>query len=219
MTSAPLLPVEEAAKGLPSLERVTWQAISSGLEAGSGSVVTFTAPEAGAGTTVIAASTGASLARHLQLRVALVEANLQRPFLATACGVDARPGLSEVLLGAVPLEEAVQVPGALPGLSVLTAGAPREVAPGEFAGQAFADVLAHLSRTHDAVLVDAPPALEEPGTLALLRASGSAVLVTRARVSERQGVEEARVLVESAGARLLGAVLNRWRPELARGIG
>ena len=214
-----LLPIEAASSGLASLERMLWQAVSTDVHAGGGQVVAFTAPESGAGTTSLTASAAAGLARHLRLRIAVVEAHMSRPFLASACGVDQRPGLSEVLLGAVPLESALRSPEALPNLTVLPAGAPRQAAPGEFAGEAFAQVMQTLRASHDAVLVDAPPTLEEPGTLALLRSAQAAVLVTRARASRKAGVEEATRLIEGAGTRLLGAVLNRWRPELARGIG
>ena len=99
--SVDLLPVERAGQGLHAAELELWQAISSAVTPGSGTVITFTAPHAEAGTTSLAACAAAGLARHLQLRIAIVEANLERPFLASACGLDERPGLSEVLLGAV----------------------------------------------------------------------------------------------------------------------
>ena len=217
--SADLLPVERAAQGLHAAELELWQAISSAVTPGSGRIITFTAPHAEAGTTSLAACTAAGLARHLQLRIAIVEANLERPFLASACGLDERPGLSEVLLGAVPLETALQRPDDLPSLTVLGGGAPRRVGSGEFAGEGLTRVLDQLRGSHDAVLIDAPPAMVEPGVLALVRASHAAVAVSRARVSTKGGIVDLQALVERAGTEFLGVVLNRWRPELSKGIG
>lgn len=217
--SVDLLPVERAGQGLHAAELELWQAISSAVTPGSGTVITFTAPHAEAGTTSLAACAAAGLARHLQLRIAIVEANLERPFLASACGLDERPGLSEVLLGAVPLQAALRRPDELPSLTVLGGGAPRKVVPGEFAGDALTRVLEELRGSHDAVLVDAPPALMEPGVLALVRASKAAVAISRARVSTKDGIVDVQDLVERAGTEFLGVVLNRWRPELSKGIG
>ena len=41
-------------------------------------------------------------------RVLLLEADLRRPTLAQQLGVASGPGLSDVLIGAVPLSEAIQ---------------------------------------------------------------------------------------------------------------
>ena len=80
-------------------------------------------------------------------------------------------------------------------------------------------MLDQLRGSHDAVLIDAPPAMVEPGVLALVRASHAAVAVSRARVSTKGRIVDLQALVERAGTEFLGVVLNRWRPELSKGIG
>jgi capsular exopolysaccharide synthesis family protein len=137
-------------------------------------MVTSAAPLEGKSSTI--ANLAVALARSGR-SVVLVDLDLRRPSLAAFFDLEERPGLTDVTLGRVTLQEAlVPVPltasKSLRGrtaqgwtvaepelLHVLPSGR-LPANPGEFVGtQSVANLLQHLRHGHDFVLVDAPPLL------------------------------------------------------------
>ncbi|NOJ99423.1 CpsD/CapB family tyrosine-protein kinase, partial [Corallococcus coralloides] len=105
----------------------------------------------------------------------LIDADLRRPQVAKEFGIDGGVGLSQLLAGAVSLDDVIhEVPGSL--LSVLPAGQiPPN--PSELLGsRRMQDMIRELGR-HYFVVIDAPPVLAVTDAQLLTRHADGAVLV------------------------------------------
>lgn len=142
-------------------------------------------------------------------RVLVVDGDLRRPavHLLFNLGVDA--GLADYLAGGQPLAEVI-VATAIPNVSVLPAGttAARPNAVPLLGSQRMSDLVQTLGRQFDVVLYDAPPALGVSDAVVLAHQVGYACLVVQHRRYPRQLTRRARQIVEQAGGRLLGAIIN-----------
>jgi tyrosine-protein kinase len=164
-------------------------------------------------------------------RVVLIDLDLRRPVLARFFDVEG-PGLTQVALGHVPLEEALtrivitdppapkrrfalrrganqngNVTRELLGqLEVLPSG-PIPPDPGEFVSSpALGKVLGALRERADVVLVDAPGALHVGDVLALASRVDGIVVVARSKVLRRQTLAELHRLLTMVRAPALGFV-------------
>ena len=171
-------------------------------------LVLFTSPGAGEGKTTVLANLGVAVAES-EKRVVLVDCDLRRPGLHTMFGLPLSPGLSNALL-----EEHAELPmraTAVPGLSVLTAGDPPPN-PGEFiASVRLSRLLERLRGEADLTLIDSPPAAVVSDAALLAAAVDGVVLVVSVGQTRRDAAQEAKQRLETAGGRLLGAVLNNVR--------
>ena len=164
-------------------------------------------------------------------RVALVDLDLRRPMLARFFELNGRPGLTDVALEHVDLEEAL---AKVPITSAHDAGDPDtngrmhfngnvgmdgllEVLPsgplppdaGEFIqSRVVRQILDELTARADIVLIDAPPMLHVGDPMALTANVDAVVLVARLNVLRRPMVTEVRRMLSSAPSVTLGFVLT-----------
>jgi protein-tyrosine kinase len=164
----------------------------------------ITSPRLGDGKTTTSANLALTMAREFQHKVVLVEADLRRPSLASRFGIQSERGLVDVLVGALPLEEAlVTVPGHQ--LVLLPAGAEAARSTELLASTMMQRVLETLRARYDRIIVDTPPvALADTHVLA--RLADGVLVVVRAGVTPRPALERALASIERE--RLLGIVLN-----------
>ena len=119
--------------------------------------IVVTSPKQGDGKSTVAANLAAAIAGSGQA-VTLVDADLRRPTVAAAAGVDDTVGLTDVLTGRLELADALQSHPTIEGLSVLTSGS-RPPNPSEILGsQAMRGVIADLT-AKGMLIIDAPPLL------------------------------------------------------------
>ncbi len=191
-------------------------------------MVTSAVEQEGKSTTI--ANLAVALARAGQ-RVALVDLDLRRPFLAKFFDLDG-PGLTQVALGHATLDDALATiaitdPGeggngkangngngsnghrAVRGvLQVLPAG-PIPPDPGEFvATRALTEILGQLRERADVVLVDAPPALRVGDAMTLTAKVDGIVVVTRMKIVRRHMLAELARQLESVRTPVLGFVVT-----------
>ena len=177
------------------------------LDVGSSSksvVVTSSGPGEGKSTT--AANLAVVMADAGQ-RVVLVDADLRRPSVAKKLGIEGGVGLSDVLIGRVSLEGALQQWGKNQ-LFVLPSGrVPPN--PSELLGSsAMEKVLEAVGEVFDYVIVDAPPALAVTDAAVLSRLTGGALMVV---ASDRARRHELGNAIESLGkvdGKILGVVVT-----------
>jgi capsular exopolysaccharide synthesis family protein len=168
-------------------------------------VIAVTSPGQREGKSVTAANLAVTMAQEYQRSVLLIDGDLRTPILHSLFGIDARPGLSEVLSGETTLDEALVVLPEL-RLTVLTAGAIPEY-PAELLGSSTMRRTLDVLRTRfDRVVVDLPPELPlaDVGTVAPM--VDGAVVVVRAGVTQRPALDEA--LASFDERKVLGVVLN-----------
>jgi uncharacterized protein involved in exopolysaccharide biosynthesis/Mrp family chromosome partitioning ATPase len=164
-----------------------------------GVVISVTAPEWGAKTSVAVAL--ARTASRQRLRVAIVDGDLRQPSLARAMRINpAREGLVELLTGAVPLARAfLRDPRS--HAAAISVPQPRQDGAAILASAKMAGLLAYLRRTCDVVIVDAPPLFSSGEIRTLGRLSDALVVVGRAEaLSHGAGAYAIETLAASQGA-------------------
>jgi len=173
-------------------------------------VVAITTAHEGGGTTTTALNLGMMVARTGRKSL-IIDANLRKPDMHTAFGVEQAPGLAEVLAGTKQAGEAVR-PTSIPNLSILPAGKPGVPPQALLVPQRLEAIVADLRGKYEFIVVDTPSVLKYPDTLNLARITDGTVLVVPADGSSRRAQQEARRRLERVDARILGAVLNKVSP-------
>jgi non-specific protein-tyrosine kinase len=130
-------------------------------------------------------------------------------------GLALGPGLSNAL--AAHATEPVISATAVPGLSLLAAGDPPPN-PAEFvASVRLTELLDHLRSRFDRILIDTPPAGILTDAAVLAPRVDGVILVVSAGHTRRDLARRAHQQLETVGAHLLGAVINRAK--LERNVG
>lgn len=179
--------------------------------------VIVTSAQPGEGKTLTCTNLAISLASAGQ-RVVLVDLDLRHPNAHRLIGAHNEYGVTEVLRGRRPLEDAIQyveLPAPRghtpPGLYFLGTGA--QVAdPTELLGSGRTSrLLDGISAQADVVLLDTPPVLPVADTLVVGRIASGAILVTEARVTAIPALQKTKDLLIRNQTRLLGVVLNKFQ--------
>lgn len=147
-------------------------------------------------------------------RTLLVDADLRRGLLHRLFDLPQSPGLTNVLVGQMPLEESVQrVPltGASGTLDLLSAGVfPPN--PADLLGSPRMRALLEEMRTrYDAVVIDAPPVGLVTDAAVLGSAADATILVARAGITEKDALQSAATQLHHVRARVGGVILNDFK--------
>jgi len=163
----------------------------------------------------------ASAAARMGARVLLVEADLRRPTISRQLDIPSGPGLSDVLIGAVLMNDAIQsVPLGQPAgdassarsLDVLVAGATLPPNPGELIESHAMEVLLEGVQTaYDLVVIDTPPLTVVSDAFPLLGKVDGVVIVGRVGRNRRDVAERLHQTLAGAGAPLLGVIANGFK--------
>lgn len=180
-------------------------------------LVTGSSPSEGKTTTALNLAIALSLAGN---RVILIEGDLRRPAIAGTLGLgtlneDPRHGVVSVLLGEVPLEEALISSAVVgPNLQLLLADS-HGGGTADLFSQPTASRLIHEARQlADFVIVDSPPLTAVVDTLPLARAVDDVLVVTRFDVTRLDRLQELAELLRSNGVDPLGfVVVGGRRPD------
>ena len=156
---------------------------------------------------IVAANLAVSLAQ-VGKRVVFVSADLHHSRAHQYFDVDGERGLANVLNGELPPLDAAQRPFGVERLAVYTAGR-RDRDGDDLLGSDAMRRFLDVSRIDaDFVVIDAPPALEASGCLALATLADGVLVVADARRSRREAVARTQKQFEQLGATVLGAVLS-----------
>jgi polysaccharide biosynthesis transport protein len=171
-------------------------------------LVTSALPGEGKSTT--AGNLAVALARA-GTRVLLVGADLRRPSMHKAFGIDAAPGLSDVLVGEIDLVDAIKDVG-VPNLRVIPSGqVPPN--PAELLGSpAMAQLMAELEQIADMVVYDGPPVLAVADALEIGPKVGGTLLVVDLGGTGRNALRAAAERLDGVGIHTSGMVLNNLDP-------
>jgi capsular exopolysaccharide synthesis family protein len=181
-------------------------------------VILVTSPGAAEGKSATVVNLGVVLATAGE-RVAIVSCDLRRPRLGQFFGLDERVGLTTVLLGRCPLQEALQpVPG-IDGLTILPTGERPSDPTGVLGSQQLAWVLSQLSSMFDRVLVDSPPLLPVTDAVILSQVVDTTLLVVAAGQTRGRDLRRASEALSLVHAKTIGVVLNEVTKSTGYGYG
>jgi len=164
-----------------------------------------TGGDAGGG--IVAANLAVSLAQ-VGKRVVFVSADLRHSQAHQYFDVDGERGLANVLNGELPPLDAAQRPFGVERLAVYTAGRLDTDGDDLLGSDAMRRFLADSQSGADFVVIDAPPALEASGCLALAPLADGVLVVADARRSRRDAVARTQLQFAQLGAPVMGAVMS-----------
>jgi Mrp family chromosome partitioning ATPase len=128
-------------------------------------------------------------------------------------------GLTTVLIGRCPLQEALQpVPG-IDGLTILPTGERPSDPTGVLGSQQLAWVLDQLRETFDFVFVDSPPLLPVTDAVILAQAVDATLLVVAAGRTRGRDLRRASEALSLVHAKTIGVVLNEVTKSTGYGYG
>lgn len=175
--------------------------------AGQRRVILVTSPGTGDGKTVTAANLALTMAQEFQRQVLLIDGDLRNARLHECLGIPREPGLSDVLAGDVPLEDAL-VSLSEYRVIALPAGTPHGRPTELLSSEPMRRLIENLGRRFDRVVIDSTSAhFADAGVLEPL--VDGVLLIVRAGRTSRPAVARALGLVPRA--KLLGLVLNDSR--------
>lgn len=179
--------------------------------------ILIASPAPGDGKTTIARHLAEASAR-VGSRVLLLEVDLRQPTVAQQLRIPVSAGLAEVLIGDVPLDQAIrsvtlQAPRGegISGrtLDVLTAGAILPPNPGELLESQAMDVVLERTRSaYDVIVIDTPPLIAVSDAFSLLTKVDGVVIVGRVGHSRSDVAKQLHQVLSSSGAPLLGVIAN-----------
>ncbi len=140
-------------------------------------------------------------------RVCLVDADLRRPSLHHAFGLDNEHGFSSLINGTANPEDVAQ-PTPQEGLFIIPSG-PRPPNPAEMLGSTQCHaVLDRLNELFDLVIIDSPPVVAVTDAVVLASTVDGVILVIKSFKVARDLVLQAKRQLADVEARLIGVVLN-----------
>src|SRR4051812_30892970 len=167
--------------------------------------IVVTSPNKGDGKSLTAANLALTMAQEFQQRVLLIDADLRRPSVHALFGITEEPGLTDVLMGGVELDQAL-VNIEPHHLTVLPSGR-IPTHPAELLGSAaMRRVLDTLRTRYDRILIDMPPVAPLADLHIVAPMADALLMIVRAGVTPRPAIE--RALAGLDMTKVLGLVLN-----------
>jgi capsular exopolysaccharide synthesis family protein len=171
-------------------------------------LILITSAQAGEGKTATALNLAQSLAQR-KGQVVIVDGDLRKGGIAKALGLENKKGISTVLTGGDKLDDALQSWALQPNLWVLPAG-PVPPNPAELVGSdRMAELCKELATRFEHVIIDSPPVLVVTDATIMAGLVDGVVLIAESGRTNRAGLMRTRGILENAGARILGVVLNK----------
>lgn len=162
--------------------------------------IMVTSALAGEGKTYTSINLALSLAQEHDVSVLLVDADVVRPTISRALGLDGRRGLIELLNEPTLDPHSLVVPTDWGRLSVLPSGQPRslmtELLSSGRVEAVFAALERYSGRRPKLLILDSPPLLATTESLAIAHAVGSILMVVKAGQTYRQQVLSALELLD-----------------------
>ena len=174
-------------------------------------LVTSAAPAEGKST--VAAHLAAAHAEQGN-RTLLIDGDLRRPSVHRFFGHKNDKGLSSVLFGSIPWEEAVAAVSPGGDLSVMPAG-PFSRRAADLIGRNLPRILEEAAAHYDLIILDSPPLIGFPEPLQMAAAVDGVLVVARAGHTNRKGVASVLAMLNRLHSNIVGVVLNEVTPDMS----
>ena len=140
----------------------------------------------------------------------IIDGDMRKPTQHYMFQLSNLTGLSNLIINKTTFDDAIKATH-IENLSVLTSG-PIPPNPSELiASSKFKQIYEILSREYDFVIIDTPPVNTVTDAQLFVRHSKNAVLVIDTEKNDRDEVKKAQDLLNAAGAKILGVILNKMK--------
>lgn len=177
-------------------------------------VLLVTSGMPGEGKSTVSVNLAMTLA-GLQYSVLLIDADMRRPRAHEHAGIDGSIGLTSVLLDEVDFAVAKHRV-ADSTLDILPAGTVPPNPAELLTSSRMSQLLEFAAADYDFVVIDSPPILSVADATLFATQTDGVILVVDATKTRRAALTKSIKSLESGGARILGTVLNRARPDRHR---
>lgn len=170
-------------------------------------IVLISGASPNAGKTFVSSNLAAVIAQAGQ-KILIIDADMRKGTLHKALGVSQMPGLSDVLVGDVPVEKAIRKLEALDNLHFIARG---DVPPNPselLMHENFTRLLERVSKDYDLVLIDTPPILAVTDAAIIAHHAGTCLLVARFGLNQPKELALAKKRFEQNNVKIKGAIFN-----------
>lgn len=141
--------------------------------------------------------------------VIVVDGDMRKPRVHKQFNVSNIFGLSDVLVGEVPLEDAVKVYS--DNIHVLNCGTIPPNPAEMVSSRAMEDLLEELCMRYKYVLIDSPPVLPVADATVLSTLVDGTILVAASGESDRKGVKKAFETIQGVKGKVIGTVVTKHK--------
>jgi succinoglycan biosynthesis transport protein ExoP len=175
---------------------------------GAGHSLCVLSAGAGEGKSLTIANLAGVYAQH-GARALIVDSDLRRPSVHRLLGVSNDMGLADYLAANKTIDEVIR-PTDTPNVFVIPSGsgASAKAALPMLTSSRMVDLIQALDARFDLVLYDTPPVLGVSDAAVTAREVGTSILVIQHRRYPRNMAKRALQIVENAGGKLLGVIVN-----------
>lgn len=159
------------------------------------------------GKTVVSSNLALSFA-HTGVRTLVMDTDLRRGRLHRLFGLRKNPGLSDLLLGQISLDDAIR-PTNKENLSILTAGQHLDSGAELIGSQRFRELMEEMRGRFDRIVIDTPPVLGLSETSILQRYVDGVMFVVWSGRTPMRTMKTAVEMLQANGANFYGFILNR----------
>jgi len=171
-------------------------------------VIVMTSAQPSEGKTCTSLNLALALAQR-RVRVLVIDADFRKPGIAAAMGMSNEKGLSNILRGEQSVDEVLLQANTLPNLWVLPAGPIPGNPTDLLSSPDMARLVEELRQRFEHIVLDSPPILLMTDATVLSILSDGVVLVVEGGVTPLGAVLRAHRIIENAGGKILGVVLNK----------
>ena len=180
-------------------------------------IVLFSSASGREGTSTVVANLAVTMAKKVERRVLLVDANLRHPSLHNDFQGRRSPGLVDYLNEDVDLERIID-PTSVDGLDLIPAGSAADSPLHLLGSPRLPEMINQLATDYDYMLFDCAHVGAYGDANVLAPLTDGVILVIQSGVARKEVVGHAKEILTTAGARILGVVLNRRRFFIPRAI-
>ena len=173
-------------------------------------ILSIFSPTPKEGASTIAFNLASALTKDKGCRVLLVDANLRHPVVHSTFNIPPSPGLVEVIHEGLDVHKAIRE-SVIPNLFLLTGGDSPANPVVIFKSEKWVDLIELLRKKFHWVIFDGAPINLYPDATVLAPRVDAVVLVVEAENKRAEVAIQAKEHLEEAGAKVIGAVLNRRR--------
>ena len=202
------LPDEKTESGHGEAYRVLRMNVQFSKRFVGGKTICLTSGGAGEGKSLTTFNL-ACVCGQLGQKVLLVDADLRRPSQHKLFKVDARPGLSDLLLDTVTVDAATRRSPRTPGVDFILSGRALSATHGVFNSQRLRTLIDELKPKYDLIVFDTPPIIGVSDASIICSVVDGVILVVQHSAYPRAMAARAKAMIENLGTPCLGVVLNQ----------